>query len=267
MADTASDLIQQSPDPNLTAFEQPLTERMRTFLRVEFLHAQAQYHAKNLRGFGARAAVASLLEIMTILGRGDVRADVLKELERHAALLATYSRQQGIDHERLEALLSDVTGLKTAITGSGPNFMNSLKECEFLNTIKHRSSIPGGTCMFDLPDYAYWLRLPYTDRVEQFGQWTELLRPICDAVSELLWLTREATAPVARVAPEGLYQHQMERTTQVNLVRVSVPRDGGYYPEISAGRHRVTIRFVRWLGVDSRPAQVNQDVNFLLSLS
>jgi len=268
MVDTASELIQQqSADPNLTAFEQPLTERMRTFLRIEFLHAQAQYHAKNLRGFGARAAVASLLEIMTILGRGDVRADVLKELERHAALLATYSRQPEIDHERLDALLSDVTGLQAAITGSGPTFMNSLKECEFLNTIKHRSSIPGGTCTFDLPDYAYWLRLPHADRTAQFEQWTEVLQPICDAVSELLWLTREATEPVARVAPEGLYQHQMERNTRVNLVRVIVPRGGGYYPEVSAGRHRVTIRFVRWQGVDLRPAQVTKDVSFLLSLS
>ena len=75
----------------LMAFEQPLTERMRTFLRIEFLRAQADYHARNLRGFGARAAVASLLEMMTILGRGDVRADVVKELERHGTLLAAYS--------------------------------------------------------------------------------------------------------------------------------------------------------------------------------
>ncbi len=269
MAGTTSvtKLAQHATDPNVVTFEQPLTERMRTFLRIEFLHAQTGYHAENLRGFGARAAVASLLELMTILGRGDVRADVLKALEHHAATLTTYARQPGIDHSRLEDLLGDVAGLKAAIADSGPQFMNSLRECEFLNTIKHRSSIPGGTGVFDLPDYAYWLRLPQDERAAQFAQWLEVLKPICEAVAELLWLTREANEPIELVAPEGLYQHHTDRHTQANLVRVIIPRSTGYYPEISAGRHRVTVRFVRWQGVDLRPAQVDDDVDFLLSLS
>jgi cell division protein ZapD len=267
MVDTASSLAQASTESGLTAFEQPLTERMRTFLRIEFLNSQANYHAKNLRGFGARAAIASLLEMMTILGRGDVRADVLKELERHAAMLATYARQPGIDHARLDALVGEVANLKAAIARGGPHFMNSLKDCEFLNTIKHRSSIPGGTCVFDLPDYAYWLRLPHEERMEQFERWIGVLEPICAAVAELLWLTREATEPVERVAAEGLYQHQMDRLAQINLARVIMPRSAGYYPEISAGRHRVTVRFVKWQGVDMRPAQVNRDIKFLMSLS
>lgn len=262
-----TELAQHSADSNVVTFEQPLTERMRTFLRIEFLHAQTGFHAENLRGFGARAAVSSLLELMTILGRGDVRADVLKELEHHAETLSNYARQPGIDHARLESLLGDVTGLKAAIAGSGPQFMNSLKECEFLNTIKHRSSIPGGTGIFDLPDYAYWLRLPHEERAAEFTQWLSVLEPICEAVAELLWLTRESTEPVELVAPEGLYQHHMDRQAQANLVRVIIPRDTGYYPEISAGRHRVTVRFVQWQGVDLRPAQVDEDVDFLLALS
>jgi len=267
MVDTASSIIQASAESNLMAFEQPLTERMRTFLRIEFLHAQAGYHAKNLRGFGARAAVTSLLEMMTILGRGDVRAEVIKELERQAALLTTYSNQPEIDHQRLDALVGDVAGLKAAIARAGPQFMNSLKDCEFLNTIKHRSSIPGGTCVFDLPDYAYWLRLPHDERVEQFERWMAVLEPVCAAVTELLWLTREATEPVERLAAEGLYQHHMDRSSRINLARVIMPRSTGYYPEISAGRHRVTVRFVKWQGVDMRPAQVNQDIRFLMSLN
>ena len=264
---SVTELAHTSTDTDVVTFEQPLSERMRTFLRIEFLHAQTRFHAENLRGYAARAAIASLLELMTILGRGDVRADVLKELEHHAAMLSNYARQPDIDHARLESLLGDVTGLKAAIAGSGPQFMNTLKECEFLNTIKHRSSIPGGTGVFDLPDYAYWLRLPQEERVEQFGQWFSVLEPICEAVAELLWLTREATEPVELVAPEGLYQHHMDRHTQANLVRVIIPRGTVYYPEISAGRHRVTVRFVQWQGVDLRPAQVDHDVEFLLALS
>ncbi len=267
MVDTARNLT----DPDRTAermtYEQPLSERMRTYLRIEFLRAQADYHAKDLRDFGARAAVATLLELMMIIGRGDVRADILKELERQAAWLTNYSRQAGVDEDRLGSLVNDVGRLKATITQAGPNFMNSLKECEFLNTIKHRSSIPGGTCVFDLPDYGYWLDLGHAERVEQFERWILCLEPICDAVAELLWLTREATEPVERIAAAGLYQHQTERQAKISLARVTIPSHTNLYPEISAGRHRVTVRFVRWNGVDVRPTQVADDVSFLLALS
>jgi cell division protein ZapD len=267
MVDTALNIADPDRAAERITYEQPLSERMRTFLRIEFLRAQAAYHAKDLRGFGARAAVASLLEMMMIIGRGDVRADVLKELERQAAWLTNYSRQPGVDQDRLGSLVNDVGRRKATISQAGPNFMNSLKECEFLNTIKHRSSIPGGTCVFDIPDYGYWLNLDHAERVEQFGRWIQVLEPICEAVAELLWLKREATEPVERVAVSGLYQHQTERQSQISLARVTIPNGANLYPEISAGRHRVTVRFVRWNGVDVRPIQAADDVRFLLALS
>ena len=135
-----------------------------------------------------------------------------------------------------------------------------------MTTIRHRSAIPGGTCTFDLPDYAYWLHLPSAERRTQLDEWTNHIKPICDAVAEVLWLTREATEAAPQVAPGGLYQHSVrsERPGEP-LVRVLLPAGGGMYPEISAGQHRFTIRFVRWRGVGARPAQVNQDVRFELA--
>lgn len=266
MANTASELSPASSPDESMSFEQPLSERMRTFLRIEFLYEQALYHAGDMTGFSARSAIASLLEITVILGRGDVRSEVLKELERHAALLAGYARQRDVDLSRVETLLGDVERFRTELAEIGPQFMNPLKECEFLNTIKHRSSIPGGTCMFDLPDYAYWLKLPIEDRVSQFETWTQSIRPVCDAVEEVLWLTRQANEPMERVAKGGMYQHQMDRSEEPSLLRVLVAPEVGAFPEISAGKHRFTVRFVTWEGIDVRPTQVVDDVPFKLAL-
>ena len=247
------------------AFEQPLSERMRTFLRIEFLYQHVRFHAGDLTGFSARAAVATLLEILAILGRGDIRTEVLKELERHAGLLSSYARQRGVDLERVELLLHNVEALRSALADSG-QFMSSVKKCEFLNVIRHRSTIPGGTCMFELPDYAYWLQLPLAERAGQFDDWTRELRPVCDAVSEVLWLTRQANEPVEHVAVGGMYQYHMERSERATLVRIIVPQDAGTFPAISAGKHRFTVRFVTWEGIDIRPKQVGEDVRFLLAL-
>ena len=263
---TAAELPSASAEHALMKFEQPLTERMRTFLRVEFLYEQTLFHVDEPTEFSARAAVTALLEILTILGRGDVRTDVSKELERHAELLGRYRSQPGVDPARLTGLINNIDELKQKLSEAGPQVVNPLKECDFLTTIRHRSAIPGGTCTFDLPDYAYWLHLPAADRRKQLDQWTNHIKPICDAVAEVLWLTREATEAKPQVATGGLYQHAFDRSEQASLVRVLLPASVGMFPEISAGQHRFTIRFVRWRGVDSRPAQVSQDVRFELAI-
>ena len=263
---TAAELPSASAENALMKFEQPLSERMRTFLRVEFLYEQTLFHVDEPTEFSARAAVTALLEILTILGRSDVRTDVSKELERHADILGRYRSQPGVDHARLTGLIENIGKLRQQLAEAGPQAVNPLKECDFLTTIRHRSAIPGGTCMFDLPDYAYWLRLPAAERRKQLDEWTHHIKPICDAVAEVLWLTREATEPTPQTAPGGLYQHSFDRSDQATLVRVLLPANAGMFPEVSAGQHRFTIRFVRWRGVDTRPAQVTQDVRFDLAI-
>lgn len=266
MANPATDLRSLSSTAGPMEFEQPLTERMRTFLRIELLHQQAQFHSQDLTELGTRAAITSLLEILTILGRGDVRAEVVKELERQGEILVSFARQPGVDPARLQGLVADVRELQDSLADRGPQFINPLKESDFLNNIKHRSSIPGGTCMFDLPEYGYWLRLPFEERSSQFREWLEIIRPICDAVTQVLWLTRAANEPEEQMATQGMYQHNMDRGAEPNLVRVLLPAAAGIYPEISAGKHRFTVRFVQWQGTDLRPVQVQRDVRFLLAL-
>ena len=82
-------------------YEQPLNERMRTFLRLEFLYGQASYHGEGTNPWSTRAAVTSLLEILAITTRSDSRSDVLKELERHVNVLRDFQSKSGVDPARL----------------------------------------------------------------------------------------------------------------------------------------------------------------------
>ncbi len=85
-------------------YEQPLNERMRTFLRLEFLYTQATYHSESPNPWSSRAAISSLLEILAITARGDSRSDVLKELERQVNVLKEYQTKTGVDPGRLKSL-------------------------------------------------------------------------------------------------------------------------------------------------------------------
>jgi len=246
-------------------YEQPLNERMRTFLRLEFLYTQATYHSELPNPWSARAAVASLLEILAITARGDSRSDVLKELERHVNVLKEYQTKTGVDPSRLRSLMSNLLKLREDLSTVGGNFMGPLRDSEFLSAIKHRSAIPGGTCDFDLPDYSYWLNRPADVRAAEFDGWLTLIRPLCDSIAELLWLTRQNTKRKSEVAVGGIFQLQFDRENPCQLVRVTLPADTDLFPEMSGSQHRCTVRFLNWTDATSRPTHVERDVQFWLT--
>ena len=62
-------------------YEQPVSERMRTFMRLEFLYRQMLYNSEIETSWASRATIDGLLEILAILSRGDVRSEVHKELD------------------------------------------------------------------------------------------------------------------------------------------------------------------------------------------
>ncbi len=255
-----------SPAQAGTVYEQPLNERMRTFLRLDFLYQQALYHEEREDSWSTRAAVSSLLEMLAITQRGDVRSEVLKELERQMAIMGDYQARPGVDTGRLRAVLSNLGRLRTELNSAGALFMQKLRDSEFLNAIKHRSTIPGGTCEFDLPDYKHWLDQTFAARSAAYGEWMTTIRPLCDAVTELLWLTRETARPRPETAAAGNFQLAFERENPCQLLRITLPAGTHLFPEISGSHHRCSIRFLRWGDVSSRPAQETEDVQFLLTV-
>ena len=252
-------------DPEPITYEQPLNERMRAFMRLEFLWQQLSYHAGVPNPWSSRAAVAGLLEILSITSRGDARGDVLKELERQMSAMREYQNRPGVDGARLRSILAALVRRREELNAAGANFMQRLRESEFLNAIKHRSAIPGGTCEFDLPDFYHWLNLEPDLRESDLADWLVTIRPLCESVSELLWITRENAVPRDELAPGGVYQIVFERDRPVQLVRLTLPGGSKLYPEVSGSHHRCSLRFLRWNSVHSRPVQSTEDVRFTLT--
>jgi cell division protein ZapD len=256
---------QPGEEPEALIFEQPLTERMRTFLRLDFLYSQALYHNEVASQWGSRAAMSSLIDILAITMRGDTRSEVLKELERHLATLGEFQSRPGVDSNRLRNLVANLQRLRQELMNAGSTYLQPLRDSEFLSAIKHRSAIPGGTCEFDLPDYYFWLKQSDDTRTRTFNQWLGMLRPLCDAIAELLWLTRQNGRTREEIAQGGSYHITFERDNPLQLLRISLPGSAGLYPEISGSHYRCSVRFLTWNGLAARPTQTEADVPFVLS--
>jgi cell division protein ZapD len=247
-------------------YEHPLGERMRSLLRLESLYQQFLFHVEEPSPWGTRAAVFCVLDMVTILNRGDIRNEVLKELDRQLYVFDRYQNLPTVDETRLKSVLRNLRQLRDQLIAVGSQYLQSVRENEFLSAIKHRSAIPGGACEFDLPEYSHWLRRPYPERVADIERWMTPIRPMCNSIAELLWLVRESTPPTQQVAVNGVYHHVLSKENPGGMLRVCLPPATALYPEISGSHHRFTMRFMQWSDSQSRPTQATRDVRFQLTV-
>ncbi len=266
MIQTAEILTEAQLSEAPVLYEQPLNERLRTLLRLEYLYQQFLFQADLPAQASSRVAISSILDIIAVLSRGDVRSDILKELERQLYMFDRYQDQPDVDRHRLQCVLIKLQNLRHELIAVGPQYLQPVRECEFLSAIKHRSTIPGGTCEFDLPDYSHWLRKPYEQRIADINHWMSTLRPLCNSATELLWLLRESGQPGKLVASNGVYLHCFDRDTTAALLRISLPPGAQLYPEISGSHHRFTVRFMQWSDVRNRAVQTSEDIPFMLTI-
>jgi len=266
MMPSAEVLTSASAASSPVLYEHPLGERMRTFLRLESLYQQFLFHVEEPSPWGTRAVVSCILDTITILNRGDVRNDVMKELDRQLYVFDRYQNLPSVDDSRLKGVLRNLRQLRDELIAVGSQYLQPLRENEFLSAIKHRSAIPGGACEFDLPEYSHWLRHPYPDRIADIERWMATVRPLCNSISELLWLVRESTPATQQVAVNGVYHHVLSKENPGGMLRVSLAPGTALYPEISGSHHRFTLRFMQWSAAETRPVQTTRDVRFQLTV-
>jgi cell division protein ZapD len=246
-------------------FEQPLNERIRTFLRLEFLFSRVENALLANTELHNRNAIDSLLNILSVFERSDLKAEIIKELERLISNLSALENTPGVDTSTLEQLLANLDEALDALHLTKSSIGQTLRDNEFLYSIRQRSSIAGGTCDFDLPAYHHWLQHSSDDsRRVQILEWSAAFSSVRAAIEISMELIRGSTRFNTLQAPSGFYQHSLDSNQPTQLIRVKLPKDVAYFPEISGGKHRFTVRFMHF-DITQRPQQVSDNVDFQLS--
>jgi len=128
--------------------------------------------------------------------------------------------------------------------------------------VRQRSTITAGTCSFDLPALHYWLQTSADQRDKDLQNWLGSFELLNSSVSLCMKLVRESAIATHEVAPSGFFQRTLETSTPCQMIRVCVVDDAHCFPEISAGKHRFTVRFMSPAATSDRPSQTNTDVEF-----
>jgi cell division protein ZapD len=234
-------------------------------LRIEALVNKLDYFKSLNNDVASYHAILTILEITALVERGDVKQELIKELERQHKVLSGLITNHKVDKSRLELTLSKLKNSLNNMHSMDGKLGEHLKKIDFLLTIKQRASIPGGSCDFDLPQLRYWLNRDFQTRQSDINRWSQPYSQLYEVLDLALNIIRDSAHAEMVTAQHGFFQETLDTSQPNQMIRIELARDSEIFPEISAGKHRYTIRFLQsQQSVDQIPVQYKQDVEFKL---
>lgn len=249
-------------------FEQPLSERYRVFLRLEQVFARIDHHLAGESIWDTHAAIATVLELLQTVSRGDTKLELIKELDRQRGTLARFDEdaRPGIDRERLQrerATQERLLGLLHSRTGA---LAAELRQNELLNQLQQRATAGGRPGIIEMPGYQRWLQRDPGYRHTEVRQWLQPLEPAREAIDSCLALVRETVNWQTLRADGGFYERILESGHGIQLLRLRhADASATWFPEVSAGRQRFSIRFFDQSTPAERAVQRRDDIDFELA--
>lgn len=239
-------------------FEHPLNEKMRTWLRIEFLIQQLNTVLPVNDTARALYFFRNIGELLDVFERGEMRTEILKELGRQQRKLLSWSEVPGVDEQRIATLRKQLESCSSVLM-SAPRIGQQLREDRLIALVRQRLNIPGGCCSFDLPTLHLWLHLPQESRDNQVCQWLASLNPLQQSLDLILDIIRNSVPYRKQTSLNGFYQNNSD---EADLLRLKLNTDEPIYPQISGHKNRFAIRF---MPVDAEHGIVPERLDFELA--
>lgn len=246
-------------------FEYPLHERTRLFLRLEDTFLRLRNLASLGDKYSHHAAMMVLFEMLDIVsGRSDLKSELLQELEKQRAAVNQYQNIPGVNRDALKNVLNDIEITYQGLVNSTQRPGQHLRDNEWLSAIRARSSVPGGMCSFDLPNYHSWLSLPASTRQLQLDAWVNSFMPLEQCLTLSLKLLRGGSSPLEVLAVKGQLQQDV-RSKPYQLLRIWIDESVAAVPEISASKYVVWIRLMQ-RSTEFKSNPLEQDIAMKIAL-
>jgi len=245
----------------VTVYEFPLSERIRTWLRLEDLFDKALFFIRADDPRSHHAALLGIFEIVDVTTRSEMKSELIQELDRQKSSLEALRANPAVDSVRLHEILARITSALAEVHAMTGKIGQHVRDNEWLAGIKGRAGIPGGACSFDLPVYHYWLSQSATMRNADLMGWLVPLLPLKTAVDVVLRILRDSGHVSQHTALQGMFQLMLGGRT-AHLLRVAL--DAPCAPEVSANKYALNIRLLT-PDTAQKPRPCEQDVVFELT--
>lgn len=244
-------------------YEYPFNERVRAYLRLEYLFDRLFFLVRCDDMREHQIAVSTLFDILDSIDRTDVKGSILQDLERQRMALAPLRGHPEVSQDALELTLGELERVVGVLTAQGKSGQ-ALRDNEWLASLRGRLSVAGGATQMDVPSFYAWQHKPLDARRADMVRWIDSLMGLYEGLAMVMRLLRENGGRTQAVAEQGAYQQMLAGKTY-HLLRVWVDPDRAIFPEISANKYMIWIRFAIQEG-ELKPQSVSCDVPFQMSL-
>ncbi|MFW5431977.1 MAG: cell division protein ZapD [Methylophilaceae bacterium] len=249
----------------MSSYEFPFNERLRALLRLEDLFKKVLLSIDAGQQHDHHSALMLLLQMLDLIERADIKVDIVHELDRQAMAMQSLLGNPNISEEVLNKTIKEIEDCAIKIRADNTRVGHTLRENEWLMSIKQRAGIPGGVCQFDLPSYHYWLKLDESRRTSDFNTWLAKLLPMYEGIKIILHILRGSELTNEYTAKNGFYQQMLGSGKPAQMVKIVLLDDCSYFPEVSANKYAINVRF-NSMDFVQKPKQCDHDVNFKMTL-
>jgi cell division protein ZapD len=244
-------------------YEYPFNETVRSLLRLEYLFHRFEIFLNSDEAEHHLTAITLLFDLAEVTSRADLKLSVLKEFDRQKTFLNSLRSTKSINQTTLEKTIADIEISSQELNQlvGKPNAL--INESEWLNIIRSRINVPGGTSPVDLPSFYNWQQLDPQIRKQQLVNYTAAFSPWKAACELFLSLLRESGESQPTIATGGSFQQMLAGRTY-QLIRIDI-NESDIIPEISANKHMLWIRFLQ-NDNNGKPQAITQDIEFKLTL-
>lgn len=248
-------------------YEYPLNENVRTLLRLEHLFDRLSRSVVRDEPVDHHMALITLFEVVDVAGRAELKAELMRDLDRARTHFSTFRDQPDISQPALDDLLKRLAQAFTGLNELPGKLGAQLQQNDWLNNLRSRIAVPGGTCEFDLPAYYRWQNYPPEVRRKDLRTWVGPLLPVARTVQLLLSIMRDTGSPQDVVATKGQFQQSLPQGKNFTLIRIRIDNKWEVVPEITGHRLMMSVRWMQSEGTGvGKPRLSQQDYPFELTL-
>jgi len=222
-------------------YEQPISEVMRTCLRLEQLFKQVKKTAGQQTEWKTRANINAVFLILEILERSDLKAriaNMISKLTHHLERLQTLPE---VDPKILNRTIKQLHRVSATLIAMNSNLTKTIRQQILPQQVHKSSTFVSFLC--DAPALQYWFNLALPKRQKQIQAIMLIMAPIQVAVDLILKIVRDLPHTTHHIAPKGFYFDQINAQRDYQLIRIKVPASYKVYPECSLNKHRINICF------------------------
>ncbi len=228
-------------DNQVSIYEEPVQEKVRKFLKIEYLFDKIYYFKSKEDKRENYNALLAFGELYEMLSRSDIKSELIREIETHNTYFNKIKDipQSQADESKLNSVLEKQELLLQLIYNIESNYLEYLENDVLCKTIFKN-------CFSTLQPASieFWLSRDIILRETQIDLWLEPILFIKKSIDFILEIIRKSGTFNDKLAEKGFFIEKLDPKKNILLIRVTLTSDLYYYPQISVGKQRLNIMFM-----------------------